>query len=61
MLRENTRNKVFILANLMQNRLVNVQNIRVQLLISYQKLCLSVLNDNNKVVHQIFNYKYFNV
>ena len=41
------------LAKLMHNRIVIVEKTRVK------TLCLSVLNDDNTVVHQICKCKYF--
>ena len=54
------RNKTFILATLMHNRIIIVENTCVQF--SYKGikiLCLGVLNDDNTLVHKICKFKYF--
>ena len=54
------KNKAFILANLMRNRFAILENTRVQFTYKVIKiLCLSVLNDENTVIHHICKYKYF--
>ena len=53
------RNKAFLLAKLMLNCIVIVENTTTQF--TYKVitiLCLSVLNDDNTVVHKICTYKY---
>ena len=58
-----TINKIFISANLMHDRIVIVENTRVKFLPGASckviKLCLSVLNDESMVVHQICIYDTF--
>ena len=50
-----------MLANFMHNRIVIVENIRIQISYKIIKiLCLSALNDDNTfIVHKICKYKYF--
>ena len=54
------RNKAFILADLMHNHIVIVENTHIQFSYKVIKImCLRVLSDDNTLVHKICKYKYF--